>query len=197
MSTPFKITFRRPTAVAPPAVAGPSGQDFDSIVMDLCAVLAESDCSFEISGFGQYEWPVDVRYDLSTLMEQFPETLSQIRSGGSAEIDLYGQGVQRSLRFEPRGNGLVSVLCESRTDWTPEPATELTSYSDLLFMLKSVWSSRSRCDLSGRRSSKWSRSRDGSRSISAAVHSLLGTNGTITEQDRSSTLSVVGECGMP
>lgn len=138
MSTSFKITFRRPTAVGSPAIARPSGQDFDSIVMDLCTVLAESDCSFEIEGFGQCEWPVDVRYDLSTVMEQLPETLIKIRLGSSAEIDLYGQGVERRLRFEPYGGGLIAILCESRTDWTPEPATELTRRSDLLLMLERI-----------------------------------------------------------
>jgi hypothetical protein len=137
MSTSFEIVLRRPTAVASTAAAGPSGLDFDSIVMDLCQVLAGSDCFFRIGGFGQSDWPVDVRYDLSTLIEQLPDTLDKVRSRLTAEIDLCAQGVERTLRFEINGD-LVVVSCESRTSWTPEFNVENIDYSDLLSMLESV-----------------------------------------------------------
>lgn len=132
----FNITFIRPVAVIP-AVAGPSDLDFDSVVMDLCQVLAETDCTFRIAGFGQSQWPVDVRYDLSTLVEQLPDVLTQIRAHESAEIDLYGQGIERTLRFGIHEDGVI-VSCVSRTRWAPNPVKEELSYSELVSMLESV-----------------------------------------------------------
>ena len=137
MSTSFEIVLRGPAVVASTVAAEPFGQDFDSVVMDLCQVLAENDCYFRIGGFGQSDWRVDVRYDLSTLIEQLPDTLDKVRSRLAAEIDLYAQGVERTLRFEINGD-FVTVLCESRTSWTPEFSVEDIGYSGLLSMLESV-----------------------------------------------------------
>lgn len=134
----FNITLVGPSVVAPMA-EGPSGLDFESVVMDLCSVLAEADCSFGIAGFGQAKWPVDVRYDLSTLVEQLPETLSRIKARESAEIDLYGQGTERTLAFSfGVGGDWVTVTCLSRTGWIPVPAQVELEYSKLLEMLESV-----------------------------------------------------------
>lgn len=137
MSTPFEIAFRRPVAVVPAVPSGPSGLDFDSVVMDLCQALAESDCFFRIGGFGQSAWPVDVRYDLSTLIEQLPDVLDKIGSRLSAKIDLYGQGVERVLRFEVNGDR-VEVSCESRASWIPEFDVQNIDHLDLLSRLESV-----------------------------------------------------------
>jgi len=125
-----------PSAVEATA-EGPPDLGFESVVMDLCSVLAETNCAFSIAGFGQAEWPVDVRYDLSTLVEQLPELLSNIRVRRSAEIDLYGQGIERTLRFDVEGDRIVAT-CVSRTGWTPSPAKEELDYSELLEMLDSV-----------------------------------------------------------
>ncbi|GAA1765891.1 hypothetical protein GCM10009681_41200 [Luedemannella helvata] len=133
---PFNVTLTRPVTVIP-TVAMPSDLDFDSVVMELCQVLSETDCTFRIGGFGQSNWPVDVRYDLSTLVEQLPDVLSQIRSRELAEIDFYGQGVERTLRFGV-GEERVFVSCISRTRWVPDPAEEELGYSELLSMLESV-----------------------------------------------------------
>ncbi|NED44980.1 hypothetical protein G3I65_34185 [Amycolatopsis sp. SID8362] len=128
---------KRPTTIASMVPAVPSDLEFESVVMDLCVVLDDSDCVFEIGGFGQSEWPVDVRYDLSTFMEQLPEALERIRSGFPAEIDLYGQGIERSLRFEVDGD-FVNVSCVSRTNWIPDPDIETIDLSKLLAMLESI-----------------------------------------------------------
>ncbi len=89
--------------------------------MEVCEFLGDTGYAFRISGFGQAEWPVDVWYDLSTLVEQLPDALAALRRGEPAEIDLYGQGVERTLIFEPAGD-VVSITCSSRTRWQPEPA---------------------------------------------------------------------------
>ncbi|MGK5518645.1 hypothetical protein ACSNN9_04745 [Micromonospora sp. URMC 107] len=134
--TSFNITLVAPSTVAS-ATEGPSDQDFESIVMELCSVLAETDCAFSMAGFGQDQWPVDVRYDLSTLVEQFPDLLSGIRVGGSAEVDMYGQGIERTIRFAVSGDR-VEATCISRTGWVPDPVIEEVDYSELLTMLESV-----------------------------------------------------------
>lgn len=135
--TAFEIVLKRPTIVPEAVPAEPSDLDFDSIVMELCTVLASSDCFFRIGGFGQSDWPVDIRYDLSTLIEQLPETLGAVRSRLPATIDLYGQGIERTLRFDFGGN-FVNVSCDSRTRWKPEVNIQGMTYSGLLSMLESV-----------------------------------------------------------
>ncbi|MEU5260409.1 hypothetical protein [Amycolatopsis sp. NPDC021455] len=107
------------------------------MVMDLCVILAENECSFEICGFGQLRWPVDVKYDLSTFIEQLPEALRCIKDRVPVEVDLYGQGIERSLKFETKGE-FVHISCESRTGWVPRPDVEKIGYLDLLSMLESV-----------------------------------------------------------
>lgn len=132
----FEITLVRP-ATAEPAGARPPHTDYESLVMDLCDILGDTDCVFRISGFGQAEWPVDVWYDLSTLVEQLPDALAALRSGEPAEIDLYGQGVERALAFEPAGD-VVSIICSSRTSWQPVPDVETQALGDVTAMLEAV-----------------------------------------------------------
>jgi hypothetical protein len=134
--TSFNIVLVVPST-AEPAAEGPSGLDYESIVMELCSRLAETDCVFRMAGFGQEQWPVDIRYDLSTLIEQLPELLSGLRSNGSAEVDLYGQGVERTLSFVVAGDH-VTVACASRTGWIPNPKVEEIDLAELLAMIESV-----------------------------------------------------------
>jgi hypothetical protein len=124
-------------STAEPAAEGPSELDYESVVMELCSRLAETDCVFRMAGFGQEQWPVDIRYDLSTLIEQIPELLSGLRSNGSVEVDLYGQGVERTLSFVVAGNR-VTATCISRTGWIPSPDVEEIDLSELLAMIESV-----------------------------------------------------------
>jgi hypothetical protein len=50
------------------------------------------------------------------------------------EIDIYSQGVERTLRFLPVGD-MVEIECLSRTSWKPNPATEYSERADLLSMI--------------------------------------------------------------
>lgn len=132
----FAMTLVRPaTAVA--AVAGPPESDFESLVMELCLILADTDCAFRISGFGQERWPVDVPYDLSTVVEQLPDALTQLAKGRPADIDLYGQGIERTLHLRPDGD-LIRIRCTSRTGWVPDPAAEVRSAEEVTSMLTTV-----------------------------------------------------------
>lgn len=132
----FNIVLVAPST-AEPAAEGPSYLDYESIVMELCSRLAETDCVFRMAGFGQKQWPVDIRYDLSTLVEQLPELLSALRSNGSVEVDLYGQGVERTLSFVVAGDR-VTTACASRTGWIPNPDVEEIDLAELLAMIESV-----------------------------------------------------------
>ena len=95
--------------------------DFQSLVVVACGILAETDCRFHAAGFGDGDWPVDVSYDLSALMEQLPDALNALRTGRACEIDFYGQGIERILYFTI-DVPLVNVECRSGTSWTPVPA---------------------------------------------------------------------------
>ncbi|MFE3186610.1 hypothetical protein ACFXKR_38000 [Streptomyces violascens] len=98
-------------------------EDYDSLVMDTCGLLAQTDCVFRVAGFGQDPWPVDVSYDLSTVIEQLPEALSALRHKEPAQIDFYGQGVERLVRIVPRGESAI-VTCVSNAGWVPMPSAE-------------------------------------------------------------------------
>jgi hypothetical protein len=108
--------------------------DFDSLVMAACGMLADAGCRLHIEGFGSLEWPVDVAYDLSAFMEQLPDLIARIRLRSHAEIDMYSQGVERTLEFTHAGD-LVEIYCLSRTDWVPNPSIERMSRKSLEEML--------------------------------------------------------------
>jgi hypothetical protein len=95
--------------------------DFQSLIVVTCGYLAETDCIFRAAGFGDNDWPVDVSYDLSALMEQLPDALNALRADRACEIDFYGQGIERTLYFAVDGPW-VNVECRSGTTWTPTPA---------------------------------------------------------------------------
>jgi hypothetical protein len=126
-----------PTEV--PTSAGQElGDDYDTLVIEACSALSEAGGSrFHISGFGSDEWPLDVAYDLSAFMEQFASLLAGVRERRDVEVDLYSQGVERTLSFRPVEN-LVVIHCESRTDWVPNPEYESLVLSELVTMLSKL-----------------------------------------------------------
>ncbi|MEN8650054.1 hypothetical protein ABCR94_05265 [Streptomyces sp. 21So2-11] len=111
--------------------------DYDSLVMDLCELLSTSDCQFAVGGFGQDCWPVDVSYDLSTVIEQLPDVIDSLRGGGDAEIDFYGQGVERRVSFLPLGD-LIAIHCSSGTAWTPTPDSETATMEEVTLLLSGL-----------------------------------------------------------
>jgi hypothetical protein len=118
---------RPSSSLAPGVLTGLKIEDdFGGMVVAACGLLAVTDCRFHIEGFGALEWPVDVAYDLSAFVEQLPDLIARIRSRSHAELDLYSQGIERTLEFTHNGE-LVDILCLSRTDWVPYPSTESMS----------------------------------------------------------------------
>ncbi|TGB00992.1 hypothetical protein [Streptomyces sp. MZ04] len=112
-------------------------EDYDSLVMDCCGLLSQTDSRFHVNGFGQSDWPVDVAYDLSAVMEQLPEAVAALRKGENTEIDFYGQGIERLIEFSPQGTQ-VAVRCTSRLDWTPRPDVEFALRDDVERLLSGL-----------------------------------------------------------
>lgn len=110
--------------------------DYESLVIELCEVLAEADgARFTLSGFGREPWPVSVDYDMSVFLEQLPDLLENLESGDVFRLDMYSQGTEAKLEFSPDGEE-VTITCSSRTAWVPNPDTERIEARALLRMLR-------------------------------------------------------------
>ncbi|WP_208031546.1 hypothetical protein [Streptomyces cyanogenus] len=133
----FRMTVSPPTSGAPVTHDLDLAEDYESLVMDACELLAETDCRFHVSGFGQDAWPVDISYDLSSVIEQLPQARTALGRKERALIDFYGQGVERVISFHPVGEQ-VTMTCTTRTDWIPDPATETASLPDVEDMLAAL-----------------------------------------------------------
>ncbi|MFE5321642.1 hypothetical protein ACFQ88_23335 [Paenibacillus sp. NPDC056579] len=100
-------------------------EDGRAVIVDICRIIAKTNAViFNVSGFGQEEWPVDCIVDLPLVIEQLPEILININQDCfEFEIDFYEQGVERTIEFSELNNhkGKVQLLCKSRTDWLPNP----------------------------------------------------------------------------
>jgi hypothetical protein len=134
----FSVSFRPP----PPSESSREAGNFeekpayyDTLVIEACAALAEATgSSFHVGGFGDEYWPLDVAYDMSAFIEQLPELLAGLRAGQIVEVDLYPQGLERTLTFRPASDGLVMIHCHSRTDWVPDPEVEIALRDELIAM---------------------------------------------------------------
>lgn len=112
--------------------------DYESDVMEVCSLLAEASAGeFTLAGFGREPWPLDVAYDMSAFMEQFPGLLASMKAGTSFDVDLYSQGIEASLTFETAGTQVL-IHCTSRTNWKPNPETERIDRSELVRMLETL-----------------------------------------------------------
>jgi hypothetical protein len=130
MAMTFHVALVHPPGLRQLEETDEQAEGFISLIIDACALLAETDCRFVVSGFGDDAWPVDVDYDLSTVIQQLPDLLASLRAGEDANLDLFEQGIQRLLEFSstrPR----VEIRCYSGTEWKPEPAIEHAGISEL------------------------------------------------------------------
>jgi hypothetical protein len=108
-------------------------EDYWYLAMRACGVLAGTDACFHIGGFGWDNWAFDVSYDMSAFVEELPRLIEALRSGREAKLDLYPQGVDRTLTFSPAGDQ-VHISCVSRTSWVPQPDVEVCGLDELLGM---------------------------------------------------------------
>lgn len=109
--------------------------DYQYLAIEACSALSEVGCTFVIGGFGKNNWIFDAEYDMSTFVEGLPDLISDLPKGRLVVVDLYSQGVERTLTFHPRGQ-FVDVACVSRTTWKPMPEVETLSLDDLLMMIR-------------------------------------------------------------
>lgn len=136
----FAIIFDAPTNLAPRSV-GPFDEVDDNIVSLIASVCEELESEpgvrFEISGFGEDPWPTDVQTDFAIVVEQLPDLVAALSNGKEGALDLFEQGMQRLLRFEPEGEA-VRITCQSLTTWQPDPATVTVPVGSLITMLKTL-----------------------------------------------------------
>lgn len=123
----MELTFEKPLVSIPETEYLLSDFEIDDaggILMCICEAFEISESVFfVVGGFGQDDWLVDCRTDLSTVIEQVPHILEKTRAGiYSFELDFYEQGTERQLLFEEDMN-LVKVTCISRTQWIPQPSS--------------------------------------------------------------------------
>lgn len=131
------LSLEPPSRISAPRALNLDPEDYPSLVMEACESLAEAGCRFRMGGFGQDDWGLDVGYDLSSVVEQLPDLLAALRAGTKAELDMYTQGVERSLVFDPRGN-IVVIRCFSQTSWVPSPDEVVQERFEIVAMLEKL-----------------------------------------------------------
>lgn len=129
----FNIALEQPSNLPLLKEVTESPEDYVSLVIEACSLLGETDCRFLVSGFGDSSWPVDVCYDLATVLEQLPDLLATLRVGEGGVLDFFGQGVERRLEFFSSARQ-VEIRCRSGTAWKPDPATEQSELDHLEVM---------------------------------------------------------------
>jgi hypothetical protein len=70
---------------------------------------------------------------MSAFMENLAELLAAVESRSHFELDLYPQGVERTLHFSFAGD-VVSVRCSSRTSWQPSVPVEVMDFAEFRAM---------------------------------------------------------------
>ncbi|WP_156038379.1 hypothetical protein [Actinoalloteichus caeruleus] len=136
----FSVSFNPavPSGTLSPSASLEPGADYETLVLEACSALSDAGGGrFHIGGFGSDTWPLDVAYDLSAFMEQLPSLLAGVRERREVEVDLYSQGIERTLTFRPSGD-LVMIRCDSRTNWVPNPERENTALDELVAMLSKL-----------------------------------------------------------
>jgi hypothetical protein len=112
--------------------------DYFYLAMRACADLARTDAAFHIGGFGREDWGFDLSYDMSSFVESLPEQVEALQGREEFELDLYPQGVERTLTFCYLSDDTVEVTCFSRTSWVPDPDIETSSRTRLLALCQEL-----------------------------------------------------------
>jgi hypothetical protein len=124
----ISLQSRPPRLKSPEDVShGPYSEEEDdvrSILFDICDTLQELEVAiFSVGGFGQAEWPVDVRSDLLICVEQIGDVLDAIKNRKPADLSFPEQGIQRSISIK-YSDGLSQLACTSFGNWRPNGELE-------------------------------------------------------------------------
>ena len=107
-----------------------------SILFDICNFI-DGHVDFLVSGFGDSHWPVDVRTDLPSFIEQIPKCKILAEAGRDFSLNFYEQGVQRTVEFS-RSSGAYTATCTSGCSWVPRPQTVTLECLSVSKMLEDV-----------------------------------------------------------
>ena len=90
------------------------------------ALAATGGVSFQVEGFGQDRWPVDVETDLAVVLEQLPAVLSGLRKLGEPfQLNFYEQGIERYLTGTRNGDEVRFECMSLSLRWSPNPSIEV------------------------------------------------------------------------
>jgi len=112
---------------ATPDQGDPEFTEYFVLAMRACQELADAGYRFRMSGFGLDDWPVDVSYDMSTVVEELPDLLDALRRREDFDLDMYSQGIERTLTVRVDADR-VDLGCLSCTSWRPDPSVETMDY---------------------------------------------------------------------
>ena len=105
--------------------------DFLPLQMIICDHLEDTNLiHFNVSGFGQKHWPVDVRTDLSTILTQVEDSFIALGEKKNFDLFFYEQGIERNLQFKWE-SCIYRVHCQSLSDWEPNPINEYLSHKEI------------------------------------------------------------------
>jgi hypothetical protein len=140
----FSMTLKKLNTTIPYRGNSRSGQyssetdDIRSIFADICDILAEMRAvEFSAGGFGQEKWPVDVRYDLLTTIEQVEPVLDSLSQGVRVDLNFPEQGMQRAIHMQPI-NDIVQLSCSSFGMWRPTEEIDEIDVAKLKSMVAEV-----------------------------------------------------------
>ncbi len=105
------------------------------MLLTACEFLELSEgLQFQVDGFGDSNWPVDVKTDLASVLEQTPIIIKKLQDdSGEFILDFFGQGIERSVHFVWESE-LVELKCLSRTAWLPNPMYDVMTLNEARIM---------------------------------------------------------------
>jgi len=114
----FELTVQLHPSALSTALPTQTGDDSEletaeAQLMTACEFIADARVAdFRLLCCGEHPWPVDVRTDLSILLEQLPALLQALDEGApSFQLRMYEQGIETVLAFT-RMDGMLRIHCE-------------------------------------------------------------------------------------
>lgn len=108
---------------------------YEGLIMHACRLLATTDTKFHLGGFGSHDWNLDISYDFSIFMEQYPDLMQAVGGRQEFQLDLYSQGVERALIFQPHHEPMQIRCISGTSSFVPDPDVETMPLLDAETML--------------------------------------------------------------
>jgi hypothetical protein len=112
--------------------------DINALLHKICCEFEKSQImKFQIDGFGQNSWTVDIATDFVIFLEQLPNFTRWLMNQPSElfELSFYEQGLERNLIFQFQKQDCI-IKCQSWGRWQPTFEVENISYKELKQMIK-------------------------------------------------------------